>query len=150
MNAINNPRFIDGFKMNQEYPDTFEIPSKDEILNIKVGDQVKIGSHKERFWVTILEITVPKSHNELYQFLVKVDNDLVMVENNDINYGSDLTIAENHIIGTQPPELTMEDYERFRDEAYENLKLAELVEDKDEAKRMQEAIEKLNEILSIK
>lgn len=41
--------------MHQENPDTFEVPSSDEIKRVVVGDYVKVSNGKERFWVQIIE-----------------------------------------------------------------------------------------------
>lgn len=53
---------IDGVAMNKAHPDTFEIPTTDEIAALKDGDHVKLGfkmkrkdcPSAERMWVKIV------------------------------------------------------------------------------------------------
>ena len=69
--------WIDGRKRAKEFPDTFEVPSDEEINNIKIGDFVKLGcdwapspfydsdltgkaASGERFYVQVVSITAEK------------------------------------------------------------------------------------------
>ena len=52
---------IDGIDRNQKNPNTFQIPSKQDKSNLKVGDHVKLGFEDvegtERMWVKINHIS---------------------------------------------------------------------------------------------
>jgi len=52
---IQRPHFIDAQQMNQEYPDTFDVPNDDMIRNLDMGDMVKVSNGRERFWIEIAE-----------------------------------------------------------------------------------------------
>ena len=60
-------------EMNSKYPNTFDIPTQNELENITIGDTVKISNGFERFWVEIKEIT------NLY-LIGRVDNELITNE----------------------------------------------------------------------
>tara|TARA_B100001175_G_C18979896_1_gene389288 strand:- start:29 stop:361 length:333 start_codon:yes stop_codon:yes gene_type:complete len=62
--------------INKHNPDTFEIPTNDELDEIKVDYSVKISNGFERFWVSVIEV------KELY-FIGKIDNILINNENYD-------------------------------------------------------------------
>lgn len=68
---------IDAVARHAANPDTFDIPSSEEIADIKVDDYVKIGMEKrgggERFWVIVKEIK--DDH-----FVGAVNNDLIYVD----------------------------------------------------------------------
>ncbi|MCY9738149.1 DUF2314 domain-containing protein [Paenibacillus alvei] len=54
-------KLIDGVKMNEQYPESFKIPSKSDIRNLEVGNHVKLGfeedgKHTERMWVLLTRI----------------------------------------------------------------------------------------------
>lgn len=51
-------KLVDGIKQNKLHPDTFEIPTKKEIGEVKLGQYVKLGfieegSPPERMWVMV-------------------------------------------------------------------------------------------------
>ena len=66
--------------MNKQHPDTFFVPSKRELNNLKPLDTVKVACNGERFWTIITEIK--KSY-----ITVKVENDLLFTEEHGIKYG---------------------------------------------------------------
>lgn len=74
-------------KMHSNYPDNFDIPTQDELDNIKINDSVKISNGLERFWAQIIEV------NTLY-LLGRVDNELIT---NDYKLG-DIIMFERHNI----------------------------------------------------
>ena len=71
--------WVDVKKMNDKYPDTFDIPTQNELENITIGDSIKISNGFERFWVEI------KNINELY-LIGRVDNKLITSEYNLNDY----------------------------------------------------------------
>lgn len=66
-------------EMNSKYPNTFDIPTQNELEYITIGDSVKISNGLERFWVEIKEV------NDLY-LIGRVDNELITNEYNLNNY----------------------------------------------------------------
>jgi hypothetical protein len=64
--------FSDAVKLSLEFPGTFQVPSKDEILQLKVGDNVKVCANDERFWVKIVNIDFTKE-----EIIALVDNMLL-------------------------------------------------------------------------
>lgn len=48
--------FVNAQEMAKKHPDTFEVPSLEELNNIKKGDTVKVCENGERFWVNITHI----------------------------------------------------------------------------------------------
>lgn len=86
--------FIDGVEMNKKHPDTFEIPTQEELNSIKVGDSIKIGIRYpsgggERFWTEIVEILDTG-------FKVRVDNDLLTDE--PVGYNDVIEIEKRHVL----------------------------------------------------
>tara|TARA_R100001369_G_scaffold85265_3_gene118851 strand:+ start:4053 stop:4382 length:330 start_codon:yes stop_codon:yes gene_type:complete len=53
-------RFIDARMMARDFPETFQVPSSEEIATLNVGDFVKVACEfkvgGERFWVQIFEV----------------------------------------------------------------------------------------------
>ena len=48
--------FVDAQKRHLEYPNTFEVPNKNELNRLAVGDIVKVcADDKERFWANLRE-----------------------------------------------------------------------------------------------
>jgi len=62
--------FIDGVERNKQRPDTFEIPSQEEKDNIEIGNYIKVGHNRERFWGKVLSLNSNK-------ITIRIDNDLV-------------------------------------------------------------------------
>lgn len=49
------PHLINAQQMHQEYPDSFDVPTKEDLRSITVNDYVKISNGQERFWIQICE-----------------------------------------------------------------------------------------------
>ena len=62
--------FLDAQQKNKEHPNTFQIPTKNDVDALEPGDFVKICENDERFWVQLSEIGGDK-------IVGRVDNDLV-------------------------------------------------------------------------
>ena len=64
MTNIKKPNLVDAYDMSQKCPDTFSIPSDDEIRLIKPNTFVKVCvEDKERFWV---EVKLIEGNNTLF------------------------------------------------------------------------------------
>lgn len=81
--------FVDAQEMGRKHPDTFEVPTNEELDAIKKGDSVKICDEEagERFWVTVDEI----DGNKITGF---VNNQLV---SSDLHYGDLISFETRHI-----------------------------------------------------
>ena len=63
--------WINAKEMHEKNPDSFEIPSKEELDNLKEGDLVKICNGCERFFVKVSKILSDGNMNGI------VDNHLI-------------------------------------------------------------------------
>lgn len=45
--------FIDAQEMHNQNPDTFWVPSDEELSNITAGDHIKVAVNAERFWIKV-------------------------------------------------------------------------------------------------
>lgn len=79
MGAIKiNP--VNAQQMALKYPETFEVPSNDELDSITKNDFVKICMSNERFWCQVIEVKIDV-------IIGRVDNQLVLahtIEHNSI------------------------------------------------------------------
>jgi uncharacterized protein YegJ (DUF2314 family) len=80
--------FIDAQEMHKRNPKTFEVPTPDEIKNLKQGDLVKVCENNERFWVTIIKLEDEK-------IVGRIDNDLVF--RHEFGYGDTINFEKRHI-----------------------------------------------------
>ena len=85
--------FIDARKMARDFPETFQVPSSEEIATLNVGDFVKVACEfkdgGERFWVQIFELD-PKRR----WFKGDVSNDLCT---NELNFGDEVMVFAYNI-----------------------------------------------------
>lgn len=87
--------FINAIEKNKEHPETFHIPALEEILAVKVGDNVKIanaGSCSERFWVQVTSID-PK--NEVIKGTV--NNELIFADDHGLRLGDPIEFSFCHV-----------------------------------------------------
>jgi uncharacterized protein YegJ (DUF2314 family) len=95
---MKNYNFVNAQEMHKLHPKTFEVPSDEELNNIKIGDFVKICIYgklepdfsdidNERFWVEVTEI-----NND--EIIGTVDNELVEV---DLKYGEKIKFKKENI-----------------------------------------------------
>ena len=68
-----NVELISAKYMNEQNPETFEIPTNDELDKISVGSLVKVCANRERFWVEVVDL-------ENDWFIGKVNNVLQLTE----------------------------------------------------------------------
>ena len=84
---------VDAAQKNKEHPDSFEIPSNEELNSLKAGDYVKlIFGGKERMWV---EITSLDSDNN---YKGKLSNVPLFI---DFEFGDIITFKREHICSIQ-------------------------------------------------
>jgi uncharacterized protein YegJ (DUF2314 family) len=87
----------DGEALNQEFPDTFEIPTRENRESQQVGDLVKLifritindEEFVERMWVII-------THKNGHEFTGKLDNQPFCTL--DLKAGDAVTFSSKHII----------------------------------------------------
>jgi hypothetical protein len=91
--------WVDAQQMHLQYPDTFAVPSEEELAAVKAGYSVKISNGKERFWV---EITRRSRNGRLYG---KVANNLVFDHGYDL--GDLVVFKQCNIYDISTPEERM-------------------------------------------
>lgn len=79
---------VDAQQMSVLHPLTFEVPTKQELDNIKVDDNVKISVNNERFWCEVKAI-LPNN-----VIIAKINNDLLQDE---LRCGQTITFEKRHI-----------------------------------------------------
>lgn len=90
---------IDGVERNREHPDTFKIPSEDERAQQPLDATVKIGFEGgegpgEKFWTTVV------ARLDGGDYLLCVDNDLVMTTRHGLRLRDIVRASPHHIIST--------------------------------------------------
>jgi hypothetical protein len=82
--------FIDAVQKNKKHPDTFKIPSKENLDKMEEGFHVKVGHNGERFWAIVSSI------EESGTIFGVVDNDLV--NDQPFKYGDKIMFERRHIL----------------------------------------------------
>jgi hypothetical protein len=98
---MNDSYLIDGEARAMEHPNTFHIPTEEQKLAVKVGQNVKIGirmanRRAERFWVEVTEVNYPA-------FVGAVRNDLTDTAVHGISYGDEIEFEARHILDDTEP-----------------------------------------------
>lgn len=75
--------FVDAQEMHRKNPKTFEVPSDEELSNIKVGGHVKVCAERERFWVKVTKVENKTIQGE-------VDNELVSSDEHNLFLGDEI------------------------------------------------------------
>lgn len=83
--------FTNAQEQAKEHPDTFQIPTQEEIKEIKLGDNVKICTEGERFWARVIDIS---SSGEV---IGSVNNDLELTYRHDLSFGDIVTFRVDNI-----------------------------------------------------
>lgn len=88
---------VDGEARSREHPNTFTIPSSEDIDSIEPGDYVKVGLEREgsigeRFWVNVKVIGVG-----LDNFEGTIANDLVFYTD-VVNWKDSITFDRRHVL----------------------------------------------------
>jgi hypothetical protein len=84
--------FMNGIALNKEYPDTFEIPTASEKAEIVPGDNIKVGTGGERFWVMVTEIV------NRHTIVGTVDNDLICTDVHGFKLGDKISVQYDHVL----------------------------------------------------
>ena len=87
--------FVNAVEMHKQHPDTFEIPSKNDLLALKKGDFVKVclqddNRNGERFWCQVTSID--KAQRKI---IASVDNELVFYP--EIELGLEVKFDFNNV-----------------------------------------------------
>ena len=80
--------FVNAQEQHKKYPNTFSIPSDEELNNVKVDDFVKVCLNSERFWIKVVNITGD-------DIIGEVSNCLLF---NDLELGEKLTVKKYNIL----------------------------------------------------
>lgn len=89
---------VNAREMNQAHPDTFHVPSAEELKNVKVGSIVKLGLDvvdakespgNERMWVVV-------SARDGNEFVGKLDNDPVVIRG--LKYEDTISFKKDNIL----------------------------------------------------
>lgn len=84
-------KLTDAQAMQVLYPETFEAPTVEQLMKVKVGTSVKVCiADLERPWVTVTEITGDKIRGIL-------DNELVFTGQHGLRLGDYITFEKRHI-----------------------------------------------------
>jgi uncharacterized protein YegJ (DUF2314 family) len=93
---------LDGIKQHKDFPDTFDIPSKDDIASVRKGDFVKVCFHHqdadgeiggERLWVEV------ETNDIRSQKIVgTIGNDPVFMPH--LKFGDTVVLDYRHCIAT--------------------------------------------------
>ena len=103
------PQFllIDAQRLHSQFPDTFAVPSFDDIASLKSGDLVKIGVEferdsgghgGERFWVVVVAAFDKTSPACLRG---RIDNDLVCTARHGLGLNDEIDFDPQHILAIQ-------------------------------------------------
>ncbi len=87
--------FIDAQKMAKENPDTFFVPSTDELNEIKEGSLVKIAVDGERFWVEVIIVSNDRIAG-------KVGSYLIMTDEHGLNFDDKVAFEKKHVYSIFP------------------------------------------------
>ena len=82
--------FINAQNMHLKNPKTFEVPSEEDLDNIKQGDTVKVSVGGERFWTTVTEV-------EEGEITAIVDNQLVCTDKHGYSLGDTIEFHKYNV-----------------------------------------------------
>lgn len=89
-NAMTSHEFTDAQQLMADHPDTFRAPPLSTVLNVGVGDIVKVCAGRERFWVEIAAI-------DGAEIIGWVDNDLYFTDEHGLEYDDEVVFEHRHI-----------------------------------------------------
>lgn len=101
---MSSAHFIDGVELNRQNPNSFFIPSPEDVAAIVPGDRVKIGLERdavpgeingERFWLEVTEVEGTGSDRRITGELI---TGLIVF---DIELGEEFTVEARHILDIQ-------------------------------------------------
>jgi hypothetical protein len=82
---------VDAAAIARAHPNTFEVPTDDDLKGLAPGDAVKVAANSERFWV-LLTVVTPAGG-----MIGTVDNHLVAQPRGGYKYGDIVELRRRHI-----------------------------------------------------
>lgn len=82
--------FIDAQRMAQEYPDSFQVPTFDELRAVVAGDHIKVCTGGERFWVQV-------SKGNGTGFTGIITSDLICGHVHHLKKGDEVSVSPHHV-----------------------------------------------------
>lgn len=101
---MSSPRFMDGAELNRQNPNSFFIPSPEDVAAIIPGDRIKIGLERdavpgeingERFWLEVTDVKGTGQDRRITGELI----DALIVFNIDL--GEEFTVEARHVLDIQ-------------------------------------------------
>jgi len=84
-----NLQFINAQEMSKRFPDTFTVPSDEELASIAPSSIVKVAHGDERFWVRVLSVA------DNGTITAKVSNNLI--GDHGFNHGDTITFHKENV-----------------------------------------------------
>jgi hypothetical protein len=84
-------KLVNAQEMARQHPDTFEVPSRAALSELREGDLVKVSNNAERFWLQIVA-----RHGNV--FVGRVDNLLLFGR---VNYGDHIEFQACNVYDIQ-------------------------------------------------
>lgn len=82
--------FIDAQQLHKDFPETFKVPSKEDLDKLTKMDLVKIAVDSERFWVRIETVDGDKITGKVY-------SDLILTQYHGLKQNDDIEFEKKHI-----------------------------------------------------
>lgn len=91
MPDVKRPDFIDAQEKHRQHPDTFWVPSAEDLLGIEPGWLVKVAIGGEKFWVEIVKV-------QEASLVGRVDNNLISTDVHGLVYGEEVRLESRHVM----------------------------------------------------
>lgn len=82
--------FVDAQDMHRNHPQTFEVPSNEDLNGISKYDFVKVSCNNERFWIEVTSVDGDKIKGT-------VSNGLFMEGNEELVFGKEIEVTKNNV-----------------------------------------------------
>ena len=90
---------LNGYEMSKEFPQSFRLPSTEQITRIAPGAFLKICANNERFWVRVSAVDGDN-------ISAMIDNDLIHPINRVMwKRGDFISLHPRHVLDVQRPEI---------------------------------------------
>jgi hypothetical protein len=89
------PEFVNARDMAEKRPNTFEVPSNDDIYDINTGDCVKVCAGYERFWVKVTAVELTANIGLVFEGVI--DNVLMNTGDHGLKLGDLVRLYPRHI-----------------------------------------------------
>ena len=83
-------KFENAQELHKANPNTFHVPTQEELDGLTKGDTVKVSTCGERFWVKVTWVGGES-------VVGTVDNDLLFTDEHGLDYGDIITITKENI-----------------------------------------------------